>query len=356
VIFDSEGNAYGTATGGGAGYGTIYELTPSQSGWTANILYSFDNITGSRPSGPLLLDNSGSLFGTTSGGGNMGGICKGSGCGTVFELHRLNGGWQIEVLYTFSGGLDGAHPSAGLVLDGSGNLFGTTPYAGGSSASGTVFELSPSNGTWQLSILHTFTGSDGAGPSAGLTAGAKDVFYGTTGTGGLHNLGTVYQLTKKNSGWKESVLYSFSGNDGSGPGADSLLSRQGKLYGTTSLGGAFNQGTVFSLSLSNHAVVESVLYSFTGTNGVSPNGGVVSDAAGRLYGTTVYGGTVGYGVIFEVSDVAGKWQESVLTTFAGITNGAASLATPTINHGALFGTTSGGGEWDAGVVWEITPN
>jgi uncharacterized repeat protein (TIGR03803 family) len=276
--------------------------------------------------------------------------------GTVFELQRVSGGWNLELLYAFTGGADGSHPGTGLVFDHSGNLFGTTSLSGSSSGFGTVFELSPFNGTWQQSTIHTFAGgSDGANPYAGLTSGSAGIFYGTTSSGGLHNFGTVYQLKKTNSTWQESILYSFSGNDGANPYA-SLLLRQGKLHGTTYLGGAFNQGTVFSLSLSGHAVVESVLYSFTGTNGVFPYSGVVSDSAGRLYGTTFYGGSVGYGVVFMLSDVAGTWQESVLTNFAGTSNGLSPLATPTIHQGALFGTTSGGGEWDAGVAWEITPH
>ena len=357
LVFDSAGNAYGTAEGGGTGYGTIYKLAPSPSGWTASILYSFDNINGAYPVGPLIQDSAGNLYGTAVYGGNTSGICVTSGCGTVFELQRVSGGWNFELLYTFTGGADGSDPASGLVLDNSGNLFGTTSYGGNSSGFGTVFELSPFHGTWQHSTIHTFAGgNDGASPYSGLTAGIAGVFYGATANGGLQNSGTIYQLRKTNSTWQESILFSFSGVDGASPYSSPLLLRQGKLYGTTYLGGAFNQGTVFSLSLSNHAVVESVLYSFTGTNGVSPYGGVVADSAGHLYGTTFYGGSDGYGVVFMLSDVGGTWRESVLTTFAGTSNGLSPLATPTIHQGALFGTTTGGGEWDAGVAWEITPN
>jgi len=231
LVFDFAGNAYGTAVGGGAGYGTIYQLVPSQSGWTANLLYSFDNITGASPSGPLVLDDAGNLYGTATYGGSMAGFCQSSGCGTVFELKKASGGWTLSVLYTFSGDSDGAHPTAGLVFDKSGNLFGTASYAGNSLASGTVFELSPFAGAWTESTVYTFGAKgDGATPISGLTPGGSGIFYGTTEFGGANNLGTVYQLTKIASGWKETILHCFNGTDGSLPLGGSLLLRQGTLY------------------------------------------------------------------------------------------------------------------------------
>jgi uncharacterized repeat protein (TIGR03803 family) len=355
LVFDASGNAYGTATGGGAGYGTIYQLVPSlqsQSAWTANLLYSFDDVTGSSP-GALVLDQAGNLYGTATYGGNMAGICNGSGCGTVFELQKVSGGWQIKVLYTFSGDTDGAHPIGGLVFDKSGNLFGTASYAGNQSAYGTVFELSPSAGAWTESTVYTFQGNgDGANPIAGLTAGGAGVFYGTTERGGAGNLGTVYQLTKVSSGWKETILHSFNGKDGSLLTGGALLLRQGTLYDTTDTGGTFNQGTIFSLTPSTQTFT--VLYSFNGTDGGFAGGGMVSDSAGNLYGVTTYGGKSGYGVVFILSEVNGVWQESVLHDFTGASDGELPLGTPTIHQKGLFGTTNSGGEWGAGVVWEVT--
>jgi len=357
LVFDSSGNAYGTASGGGAGYGTIYELTPSQSGWIANILYEFDNVSGAYPSDPLIFDAAGNLYGAASYGGNMSGICQGSGCGTVFELQRVSGGWHFVVLYTFSGGADGAHPNS-IIFDKSWNLFGTT-WSAGSSGYGTVFELSPSPGGWTESTVYAFAGnSDGANPVSGLTHGAAGIFYGTTMFGGANNCGanhcgTVYKLRKTDSGWTETVLHSFNGSDGSSPMAGPLL-RHGTLYGTTSTGGASNQGTAFSLIQRNDAFIETVLYNFNGTTGTSPVSGLVPDSAGNLYGTTVYGGSNGYGVIFVLQDSKGKWKESVVHDFAGTLDGGQPLGTPTFHAGALFGTTNGGGEWDAGVAWELT--
>lgn len=349
LVFDSAGNAYGTALSGGEGYGTIYELSPSQSGWTANLLYSFDNVGGASPYAPLVLDSVGNLYGTAIYGGA-------AGCGTVFELAKVAGGWQFQVLYEFTGGLDSAHPQSGLVFDKSGNLFGTT--AGGTPGGhGAIFELSLSDGTWHETTLYTFQGgNDGTTPLAGLTPGAAGTFYGTTAFGGAEGLGIVYRLTKAGATWKETVLHSFAGPDGATPEFGTLLLRHGVLYGTTNMGGAFSQGTVFSLTENNGSVVENELYSFGDTKGEFPIGGLVSDAAGNLYGTTASGGSMNYGVIFMLRDVRGTWQETVLHSFGGITDGSSPTGTPSIHQGALFGVTSGGGEWDSGVVWEIAPN
>ena len=356
LVFDSAGNAYGTAINGGEGYGTIYELSPSQSGWIATLLYSFDDVGGSSPYAPLILDAAGNLYGTAIWGGNTSGACQGSGCGTVFELAKVSGGWQYQVLYAFTGAADSAHPQAGLIFDKSGNLFGTT--AGGTGeGTGSVFELSLSNGTWRKSTLYAFAGgNDGATPLSALTPGADGTFYGTTAFGGPQNLGTVYQLTKTGSKWTETVLYSFSGPDGAQPVGGSLLLRYEALYGTTNLGGKSNEGTVFSLSESNNSIVENVLYSFGGTSGENPYGGLAADAAGNFYGTAAAGGSMGDGVTFTLHNASGTWQETVLHNFNGISDGSSPSGTPVIHQGALFGITAGGGEWDSGVAWEITPN
>jgi uncharacterized repeat protein (TIGR03803 family) len=349
LVFDSAGNAYGTAISGGAGYGTIYELSPSQSGWTANILYSFDNVGGASPYAPLVLDSVGNLYGTAIYGGA-------AGCGTVFELAKVAGGWQFQVLYEFTGGLDSAHPQSGLVFDKSGNLFGTT--AGGTPGGhGAIFELSLSNGTWHETTLYTFQGgNDGTTPLAGLTPGAAGTFYGTTAFGGAEGLGIVYRLTKTGATWKETVLRSFAGPDGATPEFGTLLLRHGVLYGTTNMGGASGRGTIFSLSENKGSVVENVLYNFAGANGESPNGGLVSDAAGNLYGTASAGGAMNQGVVFILRNAGGAWKETVLHSFDGSADGSGPAATPTIHDGTLFGVTTAGGEWDSGVVWEITPN
>jgi len=350
LVFDSSGNAYGTASGGGLGYGTIYQLAPSGSGWTAKILYSFDNVSGAYPSGPLLFDAAGDLYGVATYGGIKAGICQTTGCGTVFELQRVSGGWNLIVLYKFTGGSDGAYPNSKLLRDGSGNLFGTAYFGG--LGYGTVFELSPSSGGWKESTVYRFIGgSQAANPVNGLTSGGVGIFYGATGYGGSRNLGTVYQLTRTGSDWKETDLHSFSGADGESPLGGALLLREGTLYGTANSGGPHLQGTAFSLSLSEQTFT--TICSFSGPNGSSPNGGVISDSAGNLYGITVFGGSAGYGVVFVLRNINGVWQESLLHSFDG-TDGSQPIGTPTFHGGALFGTTSGGGEWDGGVAWQLT--
>jgi uncharacterized repeat protein (TIGR03803 family) len=356
LIFDFAGNAYGTASGGGNGYGTIYELSPSQSGWTANIIYSFDKITGAYPSAALMFDKADNLYGVTAFGGSTSGICNNSGCGTVFELARVAGGWNFQRLYEFQAGADGAYPMGQLVFDSAGNLFGTASDAG-ALQNGTVFELSPLNGSWSESTIYTFAGNgDASGPIAGLTAGPPGIFYGTTLNGGSNGVGAVYQLTYEKSAWKEIVVFSFSRTIGSNP-QSALLLRRGKLFGTTQTGGSNGDGTVFSLSEVNHAIVKTVLYNFTGAaDGADPYSAVVADAQGNLYGTTLQGGGSGYGVVYQLRDVSGTWKESVLHSFSRISDGSSPLGTPVIHGEALFGTTSGGGKWDGGVAWEITPN
>ena len=350
LVFDSSGNAYGTASGGGLGYGTIYELKPSQSGWIANILYSFDNVSGAYPSGPLILDAAGNLYGIATYGGIEAGVCKTTGCGTIFELQRVSGGWNLVVLYKFSGGADGAYPNSNLFRDSSGNLFGTAYFGG--LGDGTVFELSPSSGGWKESTVYSFAGgAQAANPVNGVTSGGPAIFYGATAYGGSQNLGTVYRLTKTASGWKETDLHSFNGKDGESPLGGALLLRQGTLYGTTNSGGPHGQGTAFSLTPGTQTFI--TICSFNGTNGGGPHGGVISDSAGNLYGITVFGGSLGYGAVFVLRNVNGVWQESLLHSFDG-SDGSQPIGTPTIHAGAVFGTTSGGGEWDAGVAWELT--
>jgi uncharacterized repeat protein (TIGR03803 family) len=224
------------------------------------VLYAFQSSPdGSLPSGPLIFDSKGDLYGTTYGGG--------AGYGIVFEVGPSgSGGWKETILYTFQGGSDGANPNAGLIFDQAGNLYGTTS-AGGANKDGTVFELSPSgSGEWTETVLYSFgaSSSDGAFPSSSLIFDGLGNLYGTTQGGGVSSYcgsggcGTVFELSPNGSGgWKETVLYSFGANssDGSQPNSPLTFDRKGNLYGTTPGGGnsceelLFNGcGTVFELS------------------------------------------------------------------------------------------------------------
>jgi|SRR5450631_833838 uncharacterized repeat protein (TIGR03803 family) len=216
VILDASGNPYGTTDGGGNGTGTVFELTPSAGGgWTEKTLYSFGvsgSGDGNYPAAGLVFDAAGNLYGTTADGGSG---CVSPGCGTVFELTPTAGGsWTEKILYSFqANGKDGNLPQSGLVLDAKGNLYGTTPL-GGTSNVGSVYELTPmADGRWKEKILHSFdSNTGGRNPSASLIFDAAGNLYGTTSGNGIFQ-GTVFKLTPTaRGGWKQKVLQVFGGN------------------------------------------------------------------------------------------------------------------------------------------------
>ncbi len=307
LIFDAAGNLYSTTWQGGTyDYGTVFELTPTGGGgWTENVLHSFNHngTDGYSPIPGLIFDAAGNLFGTTSAGGSYN--CGLYVCGTVFEL--TSGGTET-VLHSFNG-TGGAFPIAGLIFDAAGNLYSTTEY-GGDYDYGTVFELTSGGAE---TVLHSFNnnGTDGYEPSAGLIFDAAGNLYGTTSEGGLYGYGTVFELTPTGGGsWTEHVLHSFNNNgtDGYEPSAGLIFDAAGNLYGTTSEGGTYCEpdgcGAVFELSLGRGGWTETVLYSFSGgTDGAVPWAGLIFDAAGNLYGTTAEGGTYAYGTVFQLTPV-----------------------------------------------------
>ena len=253
---DSAGALYGTTMWGGSfDFGGVFKLTPSRKHYAEAVIYSFPYSSsgpgfapdGYNPTADILVDNSGSLYGTTPYGGSCPGALIG-GCGAAFKLTPAGSGYAFTLLYRFQGGNDGNQPLGALVADNSGALYGTTEY-GGPANDGTVFKLTPSESGYTESIVYAFAGgSDGALPVAGLNwyGGA---LYGTTSSGGAANLGTIFKLTPSSSGFTESVLYAFQGgNDGADPVAGLISGPTGILYGTTQTGGASGVGTVFALS------------------------------------------------------------------------------------------------------------
>ncbi len=289
LIFDKKGNLYGTSLkgGGGAGdgHGTAFELT---SGGVEKILHRFSSKSGKIPAGGLVFNKKGNLYGTAGNGGAY-------GYGTVFELSSKG---LVKFLYSFdppSGG-DGGDPLAVLIFDKVGNVYGTTSY-GGTHSQGTVFELT-SGGAEK--VLYSFGSQpgDGDAPFAGLVFDKKRNLYGTTALGGTYGYGVVFELT---SGGKEKVLYSFGSQSGDGhyPYAGLVLDKNGNLYGTTIYGGANGFGAVFELTSGG---VEKVLYSFQGSpDGYYPTAGLVFDKSGNLYGTTELGGAFGDGTVFKLT-------------------------------------------------------
>ncbi len=365
LIFDSDGNLYGTTCCGGAyDAGTVFELKDSSGGWTETVLYSFTGGSdGGSPAAHLIFDKAGTLYGTTSGGG--GGGCQG-GCGVVFKLTKSGGKWKESVLHVFhNNGKDGFDPLAPLVFDASGNLYGTTT-GGGSYEFGTVFELVPgSGGVWKEKLIHTFTGyEDGASPLGALIFDPQGDLYGTASSGGLGR-GTVFELVHKKKGWSEIVLHAFplnQGPDGQTPTAGVIADTAGNLYGTTATGGSYSLGTVFELEKTKSGWTEGVLYSFCPgqsqcTDGSGPvEDGVTLDSSGNLYGMTCCGG-LDYGVVFELTFSGGNWQETVLYSFTGGSDGEYPTDEGNLvfdNEGNLYGE-AGGGTGGVGVVFDVTP-
>ena len=354
LVADLQGNFYGTTLGGGAfGLGTVFELAPDgHGGWKETVLHSFNVTDGAQPYAGLVFDAAGNLYGTTQDGGA-------NQTGTVFELSPDgHGGWKEAVLYSFGRGTDGQYPSAGLVLDAAGNLYGTTTN-GGDSNYGTVFELAPDGHSgWNETVLHSFNSQDGGDPNAGLNFDAAGNLYGTTSAGGAFRRGTVFELAPDGQGgWKETVLHSFNGVDGAAPSDGLIFDAAGNLYGMTASGGPQSLGTVFELSPQGHGGwKETVLHKFDGTDGFAPFGTLIFGSAGNLYGTAAGGGTQDFGSVFELApDGHGGWKETVLhslkdrpgaSPFGGLILGG---------QGHLYGTTAGDGQTTLGSVFELAP-
>lgn len=243
VVFDAAGNLYGTTgTGGAFGVGTVYELMPSNGGWTENVLYSFSGGTdGSQPWGGVVFDKAGNLYGTTYLGGAG---CNGFGCGTIFELTPSGTGWTEKILYIFQGRGDGGNPFAGVVVDQLGNLYGASAF-GGSGSGGAVFELTPSNGSWTFTVIYGLTG--GQGPNCSLTLDTAGNLYGTAPQDPSGSSGSVFRLAP-GSGWTYSLLHSFSQYEGALPLGSPILDANGNVYGTTLDGGTNGDGTVWEVT------------------------------------------------------------------------------------------------------------
>jgi uncharacterized repeat protein (TIGR03803 family) len=359
VITDKTGVLYGATQAGGApNSGTAFRLTPSSLGYTEHVLYTFGVTNGAAPEGSLIADKAGALYGATHIGGFPTCGDQSAGCGTVFKLTPSRTGYTESFLYSFQGGTDGTGPLGNLIADKTGALFGTT-QAGGASNSGTVFKMTPSGKSYTESVLYFFqAGNDGAGPSASLVADKTGALFGTTSFGGVTNGGTVFKLTPSGSGYSESILYAFrGGNDGAHPSSSLIADKAGALYGTTP-GGGVGYGTVFVLTPSGSGYLETVLYRFQGGNdGGRPVGGLYADKTGTLWGATLEGGTPGCncGTVFKLTPSSLGYAESVLYRFGGVDGAQPEAGLITDKTGALYGTTDYGGALNFGTVFKLTP-
>jgi uncharacterized repeat protein (TIGR03803 family) len=346
LMMSSKGTLYGTASSGGtSGLGVVFKLSGKGS---ETVLHNFTGGTdGATPNGGVIEDASGALFGTTTAGGA-------SGSGTVFRVK----GKKETVLYSFAGGTDGADPQAGLVMDAAGNLYGTTS-AGGSAGNGTVFELvapKKKDGPWTETVLYSFgTGTDGATPIGGVIFDAAGNLYGTTSGGGTSGYGAIFQL-KPGSGWTESILYSFQNTtDGAYPYAGLVSDAAGNLYGAATDGGANGGGTVFELTPSGGNWNFSVLTSQPGWGISGTFRDLMFDSSGNIYGTTHCDGSYDAGTIYELVPSGGSWTYNLLYTFTGNSDGLYSISNLVLKSGRLYGTTIDGGANGAGEIYELTP-
>jgi uncharacterized repeat protein (TIGR03803 family) len=385
LVADRAGNLYGIAAGGGLfNNGIVYELVrpvPPKTGWTQNVLFNFPGDAGGAwPAGGLVFDSVGNLFGMTF----FGGLIQGSGdtcCGVVFELSppATNGGaWTESVLHVFGGVAngDGATPRE-LLGDENGNLYGVTAQGSVDSNSGcgdgcgTVFQLSsPASpgGVWTETILHSFVYPQ-ASPVGRPVLDSQGNLYGMAEMGGRFDKGLVYRLLRPptvGETWTYGVLHAFGAEsinspDGTEPVAGLSLRGKRILYGITFGGGLYNFGTVFQLvppEVAGAPWTENVLYSFQGgeSDGSNPDGNVIFDSAGNLYGTTFSGGSANGGTAFKLTPPLsdGPWTETILHSFSG--KGALNPTGGVIfgQNGVLFGP-SGGGTGNAGAVFGLLP-
>ncbi|MBV9252327.1 MAG: DUF4082 domain-containing protein [Acetobacteraceae bacterium] len=343
LIADASGNLFGTATyGGAAGYGTVFELAKGSSGYTLSTLVDFTADNGANPAAGLIADANGDLFGTTQTGGA-------NGDGTVFELVKGSSGYRLTTLVSFSGS-NGAGPPAGLIADANGDLFGTTP-GGGTDGVGTVFELVKGGSGYTLNTLVSFSDTNGSYPYGGLIADAHGNLFGTTAWGGVNGSGTVFELMKGSSGYTFTTLVSFSGSNGAGSAAGLIADANGNLFGTTPSGGTDGVGTVFELAKGSSGYTLNTLVSFSRSNGANPWAGLIADANGNLFGTTKNGGANGDGTVFELAKGSNGYTLSTLVDFNGAQSSAGLIADA---NGDLFGTTQNGGTNGDGTVFEVT--
>jgi uncharacterized repeat protein (TIGR03803 family) len=341
-VLDKAGNLYGTTLLGGAyNLGTVWKVTPSG---TETVLWSFGNgADGAQPVG-LSIDKNGNLYGTTLQGGAF-------NLGTVFEVTPAG---TEAILWNFGNGTDGTEPGGGVILDGSGNFYGTT-QAGGAYNGGTVFELTPS-GT--ETVLWNFgNGKDGSAPD-GPVLNVNGTLYGTTRLGGATApfYGTVWELTPSGT---ETVLQSFGiGKDGGQPDGNVVMDKRGNLYGNCHAYGAHGDGTVFKLAPSGKL---KIIHAFDGTDGINPYATIVLDKKGNLYSTTHAGGTYGGGTVWKMSP-SGKL--TVLWNLGNGTDGDETTSGVALDkQGNVYGMTQYGGTGNCtagahtgcGTVFKVAP-
>jgi hypothetical protein len=358
---DASGNLYGSAQTGGLGYGVIFKLAPPAAqgeAWTESVLYSFTNgADGAAPAGGLVLDGKGNLYGVTDGGASV-----------VFRLSPstgTSGSWTFSVLYTFA---QSVLPNP-LLLDARGNLYGTTQYGGDSQfLYGQAYELSPpaaAGDAWTFTSLHSFQGppTDGAYPASSLSMDTAGNLFGTASQGGkgtcfdagtVIGCGTVFEISPSGSGWAETSIYNFTVHENNAPYWGLAMGRGHTMYGTATY-------AAFKITSTNGVEWEkATIYQFTeGISGTIPTGTLITDAKGRLYGTSYSSGLSGYSTAFQLSPPTATgtaWTETTLANFAeGFNAGQPNGGVVFGKAGELYGVTAGGGAGAFGAVFAVAP-
>jgi uncharacterized repeat protein (TIGR03803 family) len=347
------------------------------------VLYTFlGGKDGAYPAAAVIEDGSGSIYGTTELGGGAT-ACGSGGCGTVYKLTKANGHFTETVLYRFKGGTDGAYPTGRLLLDKSGDLFGTTVNGGSKNCTngcGTVFELVPkTGGGYTKRTIHEFKNSpDGANPQAGLLEIGQGILLGTTTYGGssgygcyapnnTNTCGTVFKLEPSGSGYRESIAYAFQPPpDASAPDTNLLVSG-GSIFGAAVNGGTggcvapnYTCGSVFSLTPVGSGYSESVitLDGWNGDDGPNPIGGLASNSSGDLFGVALNAYSSN-GDVFELIPGSNGYSQSAIHKFTGSPDGSRPESAPVVDKaGNVSGTTSQGGssDCDCGIIYQLTPD
>jgi uncharacterized repeat protein (TIGR03803 family) len=327
-------------------------VTPAAQAQTGHVLHDFtgDN-DGSTPMGLVAVDHAGNVYGSTPYGGISSGSCEAiGGCGMVFRATNRNGAFTYAPLYFFHGS-DGAQPFAGVTIGPDGAVYGTT-LSGGTGGDGTVFRLTPPPTfcrmvlcSWDETVIYNPSGSDPGLLFAGVVFDNAGNIYGASFSGGTFGMGAVYKLSPAGGGnYTETTLYSFTGGDDGGNSMTNVaIDAAGDLYGATTFGGADGRGTVFKLVHAASGYTFELLHTFTGgQDGGMPEGSVVLDSAGNLYGAT--------------GDLGGLFQITPAGTFSVIDTMAGSLQSP-INidaAGNIYGITYGGGQYGNGSAFKDT--
>ena len=387
--------------------GVVLGLSLFSSAQTLTVLHAFTGPhDGSLPTAGVTLDQIGNLYGVTHNGGIMS-ACVGQGCGVVFKLAHHSDAWILDPLYEFKDTVDGAYPQGNVIVAADGTLYSTalnalygcgiayrlqpstsichgascpwtqtvlhwftgnngdgcSPWGAqvmasgdlyGATGSGVVYELVPGQGQWTENIL----GSNGSGSVGGVIRDSAGNLYGVSDIGGTNNYGMVFELVRSGSGWTVQTLASFGSGNGQTPAGGLVMDAEGNIFGTTSMGGANNGGTVFELTPSGTGWTLTTIYAFSYQNG-QPRATLALDPHGNLYGTT----NQGPGTVFKLTPGAGGWTYTLIHSFLGGSNDGAypTEAGVTLDaSGNLFGTTTGGGgslncPQGCGTVYEITP-